>query len=341
MTPMPVWCLCAVHSAVLVAAASTTGAEPEPGMMYNTSIEPEPAPSSESSMTSTMSMSSTTSPRSTMGMSSSMTSTMGMSSSMTSTMSMAPTTQSIVQTVTLTSLDAFSDVAALAAAYTGHVASATNTDNSSVNVTVSAVVVKVTIALTGVTAGQIEQVKQAIATLAGVPVDAVTLVQSRRLREQSKQSEDGRRLTTTNWAASITVGSSHPDMVSKAKDIHTVLKNDTIVASQISNATGSTVTATTAVSFELTMTSVVATSATLDTSAIETAVSSGLNANVQTTHVNDAPLSSSTTSDSSTTTSGPVVSSDDTLLNDTDDAPWSSGYILVALMSVLFGIRTM
>lgn len=317
MTPMPVWCLFAVHSAVLVAAKSTTEAEPAPAMM-STSNEPEPAPSSESSMTSTMSMSST----------------MGMSSSMTSTVSTAPTTQSIVQIVTLTSLDAFSDVAALTTAYAGHVASASNTDKSNVNVKVSAVVVKVTLALTGVTAAQIEQVKQAIATLAGVPVDAVTLMQSRRLREQSKQSEDGRRLTTTNWAASIIVGSSHPDMVSKAKDIHTVLKNDTTVASQISNATGSTVTAATAVSFELTMTSVVPTSVTLDTSAIETAVSSGLNATVQTTHVNDAPLSSSTTSDSATTTT--VGSSDDM-----NDAPWSSGYILVALMSVLFGIRTM
>jgi hypothetical protein len=255
-------------------------------------------------------------------------------------MNTAPTTQSITQTVTLTSLDAFSDVAALTTAYAGHVASATNTDDSAVNVTVSAVVVKVTIALTGVTAAQIEQVKQAIATLAGVSVDAVTLVQSsRRLLEQSQQSEDGRRLTTTNWAASITVGSSHPDMVSKAKDIHTELNNGTKVASQISNATGSTVEATTAVSFELTMTSVVATSAALDTSAvsaIETAVSSGLNASVQTSHVNDVPFSSSTTSDSSTTTAGSVITE-----NDTDDAPWSSGYILVALMSVLFGVRAM
>jgi len=285
----------AVHAAVF-AVATTTEAEPE---VMSTSMEPEPAPESSSTMSPSPNPTPTTTPQT--------------------------YTQTVVQTVTLTNLDDYSDVASLQAAYTSQMAIASSAGSSNVAATVTAVVVKVTMALTGVNATHIEQVKQAIADLAGVDVSAVTLVQSRRLLEQSQKLEDERRLTATNWAASITVNpSSSADMVAKAKTIHATLNNDTAVASSVSDQTGSSVTASTTASLELTVSTVIVTSSTLDTPALDSHIGDYFNGSVQTTsHVGGA----------STSTSG------SSLLNNSDDAPLGSGYILVGLMSVLFGVQ--
>lgn len=284
----------AVHAAVF-AVATTTEAEPE---VMSTSMEPEPAPESSSTMSPSPNPTPTTTPQT--------------------------YTQTVVQTVTLTNLDDYSDVASLQAAYTSQMAIASSAGSSNVAATVTAVVVKVTMALTGVNATHIEQVKQAIADLAGVDVSAVTLVQSRRLLEHSQKSEDERRLATSNWAASITVNSSSGDMVSKAKGIHAALQNDTSVASSISDQTGSSVTASTTASLELTVSTFIVTSSTLDTPALDSHIGDYFNGSVQTTsHVGGA----------STSTSG------SSLLNNSDDAPSGSGYILVGLMSVLFGVQ--
>lgn len=240
-------------------------------------------------------------------------------------------TQTIVHKITLTSLEAFTDAAALQAQYKASMSSASGVSSSGVQVQISKVVVKVTVQLTGVTEAQLAQVKQGIATHAGVDVSAVELViaSSRRLLEQSQESEDERRLSTnpTNWVASITVTSSMGDVVTKAKDINTAVGNATAVAAAIQSSTGGNVTATVAVSFEVTMSAVLSTGATLDTAAIDTAIGSSLNGTVETTqHTGGSPSPSPTTTGQG--------------LRATDDSPWSSGCILVAFMSVLLGVRT-
>jgi hypothetical protein len=232
-------------------------------------------------------------------------------------------TQTVVQTVTLTNLADISTLASLQAAYKTQMASASGTDNSNVAVTINAVVVKATMSLEGVNASHIEQVKQAIADLAGVDVSAVSLVQSsRRLLEQPQKTEDERRLATTNWEVDISVSSSNSDMVATAKSIHTALNNDTAVGSSVSDQTGSPVTASTSASLELSVSTVITTSSTLNTPALDTHIANHFGAQVQTTsHFFE-----------STTSAGAS-------LDNSDDAPWGSGYILVGLMSMLFGVR--
>jgi hypothetical protein len=281
--------------------------------------EPEPAMDSTTDSTTTMGASTST--------------TMDAASTSSAAMTTTPQTQTIVHKITLTSLDAFTDASALKAQYKASMSSASGVSSSGVQVQISQVVVKVTVQLTGVTEAQLAQVKQGIATHAGVDVSAVELViaSSRRLLEQSQESEDERRLSTnsTNWVASITVTSSMGDVVTKAKDINTALGNATEVAASIQNSTGGNVTAIVAVSFEVTMSAVLSTGATLDTAAIDTAIGSSLNGTAETTqHIGGTGSPSPSPS-----TSGPG-------LRATDDAPWSSGYILVAFMSVLLGVRT-
>jgi len=243
----------------------------------------------------------------------------------------APTTtpqtyiQTVVQTVTLTNLNDYTDLASLQAAYTSQMAAASGSSSSNVVSTVTAVVVKVTMSLTGVDSTHIAKVKQAIADLAGVDVSAVTLVQSRRLLEQSQKLEDERRLAATNWAASITVDSSNSvDMVSKAKTIHATLNNDTAVASSVGDQTGTAVTASTSTSLELSVSTTIVSNSNLNTPALDASIGSFFNASVQTTSHTGAPTSTS----------------DGTNLENSDDAPWGSGYVLVGLMSVVFGVRT-
>jgi hypothetical protein len=203
-------------------------------------------------------------------------------------------------------------------------ATASSTGSSNIVSTVTAVVVKVTMSLTGVSSTDIAQVKQAIADLAGVDVSAVTLVESRRLLEQSQKLEDERRLATTNWAASITVPSNSADMVSKAKTIHATLNNDTAVASSVGDQTGSEVTASTSTSLELSVSTTIVTNSNLNTPALDTQIGNFFNGVVQTTSHTGAPTSNSDELENS---------------DNSDDAPWGSGYILVGLMSVLFGVR--
>jgi hypothetical protein len=231
-------------------------------------------------------------------------------------------TQTVVQTVTLTNLDNYNNLAALQAAYTAQMATASATDSSQVTATVTAVVVKVSMSLTGVNSTHIDQVKQAIATLAGVDVSAVTLEQSRRLLEQPQKLEIERRLATTNWAAEVTVPSSSGDMVSAAKTIHTALNNNETVASAVGDQTGTNVTATTTTSLKLTMSTVLVTTSALDTPALDTHMGDYFGGTV----VTDSHVGGPSTSASS-------------LLDNSDDAPWGSGYILVGLVSVLFGVQ--
>jgi len=206
-------------------------------------------------------------------------------------------------------------------------ATASSTSSSNVVSTITAVVVKVTMSLTGVNSTHIAQVKQAIADLAGVDVSAVTLVQSRRLLEQSQKLEDERRLTATNWAASITVNpSSSADMVAKAKTIHATLNNDTAVASSVGDQTGSEVTASTSTSLELSVSTTIVSNSNLDTAALDSNIGNFFNGSVQTTSHSGAPASTSV---------GGMTDN----LDNSDDAPWGSGYILVGLMSVVFGVR--
>jgi len=235
-------------------------------------------------------------------------------------------TQSVVQTVTLPNLDDYSNLESLQAAYSSQMATASSTSSSNVVSTITAVVVKVTMSLTGVNSTHIAQVKQAIADLAGVDVSAVTLVQSRRLLEQSQKLEDERRLAATNWAASITVPSSAADMVSKAKSIHATLNNDTAVASSVGDQTGSEVTASTSTSLELSVSTTIVSNSNLDTAALDSNIGNFFNGSVQTTSHSGAPASTSV---------GGMTDN----LDNSDDAPWGSGYILVGLMSVVFGVR--
>jgi hypothetical protein len=225
----------------------------------------------------------------------------------------------------LTNLNDYTDLASLQAAYTSQMAAAGGSSSSNVVSTVTAVVVKVTMSLTGVDSTHIAKVKQAIADLAGVDVSAVTLIQSRRLLEQSQKLEDERRLAATNWAASITVDSSNSvDMVSKAKTIHSTLNNDTAVASSVGDQTGTAITASTSTSLELTVSTTIVSNSNLNTPALDANIGSFFNASVQTISQTGAPTSTS----------------DGTNLENSDDAPWGSGYVLVGLMSVVFGVRT-
>jgi len=332
----------AAYAAVVAAATSTTAMmEPESESMSTTNIrEPgynmsEPGYNmSEPGYNMSYNMSETT----TIGASTSTASTNTASTNTASTSSAAMTTtqqtQTIVHKITLTSLEAFTDAAALQAQYKASMSSASGVSSSGVQVQISKVVVKVTVQLTGVTEAQLAQVKQGIATHAGVDVSAVELViaSSRRLLEQSQESEDERRLSTnsTNWVASITVTSSMGDVVTKAKDINTAVGNATAVAAAIQSSTGGNVTATVAVSFEVTMSAVLSTGATLDTAALDTAIGSSLNGTAETTQ-HTGGTGSSPSPSPTTTEQG---------LRATDDSPLSSGYILVAFMSVLLGVRT-
>jgi hypothetical protein len=302
---MAVLRLFAMH--IAVCAATTTAAEPEPSA-YITTAGPEPAPAPAAGTTTSGPPGSTTT---------------------------AQQTQTIVHKVTMTSLAEFTDAAALMLSYKNSMANATGVNNSAITVAISKITLTITISLTGVTANQLAEVRQGIANHAGVDVSAVELVvSSRRLLSQSQDSADERRLTTTNWVASITVNNTG-DYVTKAKDIHATMQDAAQVATTIAAATGGTVTAQVSVSFEVTMSTVIATSAVLDIAAIDAQVGQGLNGTAVTTSYSGATTTTAASGGSGGGSGGAGGSTG----KGSDDAPRSSGYILVAFLSVLLAIK--
>jgi hypothetical protein len=257
-----------------------------------------------------------------------------METTMTTTTSTAARVQTIVQKVVMVSLDAFNDASALAASYKSSIATGASTSATAVQVTINQIVIKVRTVISGsVTASHLSAIAQAFATRANVPASSVTVeVVSRRRLRQAQDSADGsneRRLSSLTVDASI-VADNATDVIAAAKTIHAAVSNSTALASAIASSTGVSVTAQATATFEVSVTAMITTSATLNTATINSAVASGLNGTVT--------LVSFESGAGSTVATVAATAAAATTADGTNNAPMSSGSVLVAFMSLLFAV---